>query len=198
MKLRWAAALAMMGAAALVGCEPKGGPAATASAPTVAAAGAAAGCVADAAKTWKPDATHAIEVEAHAFGPTCPAAVTILVMRDGKGEPLFTWSSPAKDNFDVMEAKTPAEMKKSLTTWIADEDSNMATSDKLGDWPAGASAPTGEFPFMPAEGIDRDAYLALRKAALPLFCFTQGHESMQCLAFKDGGVEEIGLQTFPG
>ncbi len=75
----------------------------------------------------------------------------------------------------------------------------MQTSAALPDWPANADGPqSGEFPFYPEAGYDRESYMTLRANDLPLFCYVQGMESMGCLAAADGEVTKIGVQSFPG
>jgi hypothetical protein len=51
---------------------------------------------------------------------------------------------------------------------------------------------------MPAEGIDKAYWDQLKADNLDTFCFVQGGESMKCAVLRDGQMEEIGLQLFPG
>ena len=52
---------------------------------------------------------------------------------------------------------------------------------------------------MPDEAFaDASAWDQLRKDKLDMFCFTQGSESMKCVALRDGQIELVGLQLFPG
>ena len=75
----------------------------------------------------------------------------------------------------------------------------MATTAALPEWPASAEAPqSGEFPFYPDDGVDREAYATLRTQNLPLFCYVQGMESLRCVAFNQGEIGSVGLQLFPG
>lgn len=75
----------------------------------------------------------------------------------------------------------------------------MQTSSALPEWPANADSPqNGEFPFYPAEGVTRDLYNQVRDANVPLYCYVQGMESSNCLALRDGALESVGVQSFPG
>ena len=70
---------------------------------------------------------------------------------------------------------------------------------RFAPWPPGAQQPaSGEFPFYPEEGVDRDYYEKARAARAPLFCYVQGMESMSCVAIIEGGMVKLGVQSFPG
>ena len=86
-----------------------------------------------------------------------------------------------------------------LAEWVT-PGSTMISTSALPEWPANAQAPeSGEFPFYPEEGYDREAYNALRTNNLPLYCYVQGMESLACIAFSgEGEVSKIGVQSFPG
>lgn len=90
-------------------------------------------------------------------------------------------------------------MQAALAEWIDPaRNTTLQTSSALPEWPASTEFPTnGEFPFYP-EGFTREAYNALRAAHLPLYCYVQGMESMACIVYGDGGVDKVGVQTFPG
>ncbi len=100
----------------------------------------------------------------------------------------------------LAEATTPALMQTALAQWI-DPASNttMQTSSALPEWPANADGPqNGEFPFYVEEGYTRELYNEIRNANLPLYCFVQGMESSRCLALRNGALESVGVQSFPG
>jgi hypothetical protein len=167
-------------------------------APAIAAKPAAASCDAKGHATWS--AGEAYSVDSLTLGATCEKGVALLVVSDKDGAPIFTWSGRVTDIFDLMEAKDATAMAPALTKWIDQSESTLTASDKLPDWKKGDKNPGqgDEFPFMPASGIDRETYLGIRRSKLHVFCFTQGHESMDCLYLRDGVLEELGLQTFPG
>ena len=158
-----------------------------------------AGCDARATAQWQGgDAT--FNIEASSAGPDCARAVATLVIRDASGAPLYAQSYPASQIMVLAPAQDTAAMQTALQDWAAYDNHTMATTSALPEWPRDAAAPAnGEFPFYPDEGYnDRTAYAALRQANAPLFCYVQGMESMACLALRDGMLERIGVQSFPG
>jgi hypothetical protein len=103
------------------------------------------------------------------------------------------------------ETSYPTDQVMSLA-WV---DADFPMESALDDWLAALSyADTtanlpyyqddSEFPFLPAEGMSREAYDNLRASAAPMVCYVQGMESQRCLALVDGALIEVGLQTFPG
>ncbi|MBI1362342.1 MAG: hypothetical protein GC155_18865 [Alphaproteobacteria bacterium] len=140
-----------------------------------------------------------VTIEARTFGAACAKAVVLLDIRDAAGIPLYTWSARTLDVFGLMDAADPPAMKTALAEWIDQGLSAYPDSGQLPDWPEGAATPiAGEFPFYPAEGVDREGYLAIRSQGLPMLCFPQGHESSDCMFMRNGVGESLGLQTFPG
>ena len=159
-----------------------------------------AGCDARAATTWAArDATFSIE--AATVGPDCERAVATIVLRDSSGAPVYAAAYATQTVMVLAEARDTAAMQAALQGWTNPAANTiMQTSSALPDWPANATGPqSGEFPFYPEEGYDREGYMSLRAADLPLFCYVQGMESQACLAASgDGSVTKIGVQTFPG
>lgn len=140
-------------------------------------------------------------VEATTAGPDCARGVATLVIRNSSGEPLFTESFVASQVMVLAGANDLAEMQTALGEWVAPQ-SSMANTNALPEWPASADLPgRGDFPFYPEnysyDGARQD-YAALRASARPMFCFVQGMESLGCIAYGRGGVERIGVQSFPG
>jgi len=158
------------------------------------------GCDARASVQWASDADPNASIEAITTGPDCARAVATLIIRNGSGEPLYAETHIPSQVMTLAQASTPAAMQTALQEWI-DPASNTTriTSAALPEWPEAAASPqNGEFPFYPEEGFTRDYYLALRAADVPLYCFVQGMESMACLALRDGALEKVGVQSFPG
>lgn len=156
--------------------------------------GMAAGCDARAVHAWND-----LSVEAVSFGPDCARAVATLVIRDSSGEPQFVDTYLAAHVMTLASAENQAAMQVALGEWLDSSNSTMATSAALPQWPANAEQPvSGEFPFYPAEGMDRAAYIAVRDANLPLYCYVQGMESLRCLALEAGAITDVGAQLFPG
>jgi hypothetical protein len=189
---------------ALAGCQPKT-TTHEAAAPELAINASAAdvmtGCNVHVEKIWIDQETplRRYTAEADTLGPTCQQAVAVLIVRAREGSPIFTWSSNVTDLFGLMDATDPAAMKTALGDWIDQSGAMYPTTDKLPEWPAEADSPTsGEFPFLPDEGIDRVAWNDIRKGKFDMFCFVQGRESLDCTYLRDGWLESLGVQTFPG
>ncbi|MEO6607969.1 MAG: hypothetical protein ABIN69_05825 [Aestuariivirga sp.] len=159
---------------------------------------AMANCVAHAERSWGKS-----RIIADSLGPDCAHAVLVLTVRDVRGNAIWTNVHRSSDlmtfqNIPKLNAKT---IVSELVNWIA-LDSRMNTSANLPDWPQsekdGSLPPGAEFPFRVSENLDRSAYLAVRKAGLPIFCFVSGMESQTCLVLDKGNVTEVGTQSFPG
>lgn len=160
--------------------------------------GAAGACQAASNDTWVAGET-VFNVEASTTGPDCEHAVATLVIRDGESRAIFTEAYPTEYVMTLREARDVSAMRAALDDWIASNNSTMVSTSALPDWPANADGPVnGEFPFYVADDWDRDTYLGLRTRDAPLFCYVQGGESLNCLAFDDGTVRAVGVQTFPG
>jgi hypothetical protein len=196
-----AGALALL---ALAACGPKAPEAPPAPPAPVAAEGAAGACSATASMDWAPVAGASYRIEGSAAGPACNEGTATLTVKDGAGKTLYTGQHEIAPmaNTVFAEATTPEKLGAALTEWIDPAGSTqMRTTRALPDWPRGADGPvSGEFPFYPEEGMNRDAYLRLRAQDKPLYCFVQGGESMQCFALDvaAGTLTPVGLQTFPG
>ncbi|QGZ96024.1 hypothetical protein [Terricaulis silvestris] len=156
-------------------------------------------CDARAASAWAvSDAQYS--VEAASAGPDCARAVATFVVRDASGAPIYAEAYLAQHVMVLADVSDTAAMETALRTWTDPANSTtMATTSALPDWPARANGPeNGEFPFYADESVDRDTYLGLRQADVPLLCFVQGMESLACLALRNGQLEKVGVQTFPG
>lgn len=157
------------------------------------------GCQAAAQAMWSTPAGP-LALHAAATGPSCAQAVASLVVRSGSGDPVFAEIYPVESLFGFETAATAESMQQALAAWIAPDSSPLRSSVDLPPWRPGAEQPeSGEFPFYPSEQYaDPSAYEALRAQGLPIFCYPQGRESMACLVLRDGALESVGLQTFPG
>lgn len=160
-----------------------------------AAIAAEEGCAALARGEWPVGAT-ALKLEARAFGAACENATAVLVVSNDQG-PVYQAAFGTPWVFGLAGAMTPDAMTSALNEWLAQR--GARSTSQLPPWAPGAEAPeAGEFPFMPSEWMDQATYETLRAANLPVFCFAQGLESALCLVARDGLIEEIGVQTFPG
>ena len=152
------------------------------------------GCAAFARGLW-PMGAGGPTLEARAFGPDCDSATVVLVVV-GQAGPLYQAAFAANRVFGLADADTPAQMTEALSAWITPQ--GARTTGELPPWPVGAEGPEGEFPFVPHPGVPRETYEDMRAVNQPVFCFPQGMESMRCLRALDAGVEDIGVQRFPG
>jgi hypothetical protein len=206
MKLRLALAVSLF---ALAACQPSTPPAsesaATATPPAEVATAAPAGaCDVSVSAPWIKQDAQSYAVEALVFGPTCKQGVAMLVVRDGAGTPVYTWSGLTDYLFGLRDAADPEAMKTALAEWIF-QPTEPDTTATLPAWEETEGQPRrAEFPFMPESWFDKAAWDALKAEALPMFCFPQGIESQQCAVLRKGDgaqppvMEEIGLQLFPG
>lgn len=155
-------------------------------------------CRASASARWNDVPGHTIS--AFTGGPDCARAVAVLTIRDGQGNPVFHESFVTEYVMILAGANTQASLATALKEWVDSSNPAFATTASLPEWPEGADAPaSGEFPFYPAEEIDRAAWNRIRAAGAPVFCYVQGMESLGCVT-KDGdaGIVKIGVQSFPG
>jgi hypothetical protein len=160
---------------------------------------AQADCDARARAVWA-GSHKGVVAEAMSQGATCENAVVTLVLREKSGKPIWAETFVGAQVMVFAGVSDRAAMTRALSEWIDQKGAMMPRTDKLPDWPKGADAPQGggEFPFYPDGGIDREMYLKLRGAKLPMFCYVQGMESMGCVALEGDGITKVGLQTFPG
>ncbi len=185
----------------LTACQPQTPPAATAPATETAAAAAAAdGCAARVEKAW---GANGYRVKAWTSGDTCEAAVVTLAVYGSDNLPIYAWAGSTQFLFSLNDAKTPEMMQTGLNEWAGPNNLPADLTGTLPPWEETEGQPKrAEFPFMP--NMEKDAYEALRKENINMFCYPQGMESQLCLALhpSEGGapgmVEEIGLQLFPG
>lgn len=159
-----------------------------------------AGCVVSASTPWRPLSGTEFTVESGTIGADCAKAVATIVVRNVQGEVLWSEAYPTEYVMVLAPAHDPEAMRAALAEWIAPEsNTTLQTTGALPEWPANADQPqNGEFPFYPNEGVDRDSYNAIRTADTPMYCYVQGMESVNCLALRDGALESVGAQSFPG
>ena len=161
---------------------------------------AADGCSVHASGRWIAyPAGRAYGTEAFSSGPTCAQAAVMIVVRAPDGGVAWVDAAPGEHVMTFASVKTRQEMSSALTDWLS-QTSMFKTTRELPAWPEGAQEPkSGEFPFMPESWIDREYYERTRAEGLPLFCYIQGMESIACIVLsRDGQMEKIGVQSFPG
>lgn len=138
----------------------------------------------------------AYTAEAVVIGEDCATAVALLVLRDAEGGPVYTFAAPTGLVFDLQWSDTSVAMQDGLTNWVGD--GSVRTTAELPDWPAEQEFPESEFGFVPEAWLDQSAYSEVRNSGLPLWCYTQGLESMGCLALTEEYIDYIGYERFPG
>jgi len=157
------------------------------------------GCEANATGEWRASPQATYQVQAASAGPDCAHAVATIAVRDSSGKVLWVDAAASEHLMTLAQARELPAMQRALGEWIDSNNRTIAASSALPDWPQGASAPqNGEFPFYPEHDLDRDAYMRLRTANVPVFCYVQGMESMACVALQNGEMTKVGVQTFPG
>ena len=157
------------------------------------------GCQASATGAWRASPQATYQVEGSSAGPDCAHAVATIAVRDSSGKVLWSDAAASENLMTLAQAHDLSAMQHALAEWIDSNNHTIATSSALPDWPQDADAPrSGEFPFYPEHDLNRDAYLALRTANVPVFCYVQGMESEACIALQNGEMSKIGVQTFPG
>jgi len=162
-------------------------------------AAAATDCSLAASANWAPLPGRIYRTEAFSRGPSCAQAVVTLVVRTPDGSVVWADAAPGEHVMTFADVKTRQEMARALADWLS-QTSMFKTTRALPAWPEGAQEPkSGEFPFMPESWIDREYYERARAEGLPLFCYIQGMESIACIVLsRDGQMEKIGVQSFPG
>jgi len=159
-----------------------------------------AGCAMSVSTPWRPLSGTEFTIEAGTMGADCAKAVATIVVRNVQGEVLWAEAHQTEHVMLLAPARDPAAMRMALSEWIAPEtNTTMQTTGALPEWPANADSPqNGEFPFYVNEGETRENYNAIRDANTPMYCYVQGMESLNCLALRDGALQSVGAQAFPG
>ena len=158
-----------------------------------------AGCEATATGEWRASPQATYQVQASSSGPDCTHSVATIAVRDSSGKVLWADAAASEHLMTLAPARELPAMQRALAEWIDSNNRTIASSSALPDWPQGATAPqNGEFPFYPEHHFDRDAYMTLRAANVPVFCYVQGMESSACVALQNGEMTKVGVQTFPG
>lgn len=155
-------------------------------------------CAASATSQWDIAGEQALEISGVAEGGDCANANVTITIRKATGDTLVSASYPLSQVMTFAGASSQADVQRMLGEWIA-PDSAMNSTGDLPTWNSQDETPmNGEFPFFVEEGATRASYAALRELDAPMFCYVQGMESLSCLAWRDGGLASVGLQTFPG
>lgn len=158
-------------------------------------------CDARADAKWTAATGRTYAVQAAASGPSCAQDVVTLAVRADDGTPVLAWAGRAADLFGLNDVPDATTMKTALAAWIHQGSNNFTTASALPAWPVGSAAPASEnseFPFHPEGWFDRAGWEQMRTENAPLFAFPQGRESLAVFLLRDGQLEPIGVQQFPG
>lgn len=157
---------------------------------------AANNCPATAETVWVSANGADYKAQASTTGATCAAATATLTIRGPENQELHAFSAPTRAILPLMNATDQTAMQAALTTWITQTSQSMRTTSGLPNWIAASLQPeiTGTR-FYPEEGLTREQYLAIRTAALPQMCYSQGREQWACVILENGAVRKIGLNT---
>ena len=168
----------ILGAAALCLCAC-GQQTQTASAPS------GAGCARTAAHdvSWT-DPHGADTVTTRADGPSCLQAAVSLVVRDARGDPLWTFISTYYDMTTGgvaprdAPAVSPEQTDRFLASWA-----NVTTqsSAQLPQWPERAPAIASPGGLIYSTALSREAYEAIRQRNLRMICYAAAVDATQCL-----------------
>ncbi len=140
-----------------------------------------------------------IIAEAQTLGEDCANSVAIVIVRNGDGRPVYSFSSPAHSLFELEYATNGKEMATALDTMIGVPNREATfSSNTLPPWQEGADGPEGEFPFYLEDWMDRTEYERIRASDTPIWCHVQGIESMACFTVENENIFSIGVQAFPG
>jgi hypothetical protein len=160
-----------------------------------------ANCDVEMKKPWIVDPQHIYTAEAMTMGPTCEKAIVALAVRDPQDTPVLAWSARVTDIIGLGDVTDVNAMKPALEAWIDQASSPFKTSGDLPEWAAGRDAPGAaneEFPFHVEAGYDREGWEQLRAEKTPVFAFPQGRESQAVYVLRNGQLETVGVQQFPG
>ena len=157
------------------------------------------GCPTSASAAWRVAEAGTFRIEASTSGQDCAHAIAMISVRDASGGTRWTEEYPVDQVLGLGGASSQQELEARLAQWIDQTDADYATTADLPEWSPEQDYPAnGETAFHPGDGIDRVAYEAMRARASPVMCYVQGMESLVCLAWENGELQKIGLQTAPG
>jgi hypothetical protein len=193
----WVIAAAVLAAS----CAPREAPETQTAAKTETAASTQPGCARSHARQIvfsnpkRPDT-----LTASSQGPTCGKAIVVLALRTADGVPLWAFASP----YTGIAMLAPENGLDSLTAEQMDE--------FLGQWGNPSTMRAGDLPAWPEEvaALDqvdsggptyytrypRRFYETARASNRPMFCFTNGWESTQCLIMHPDSTQPLELVEF--
>ncbi len=157
-------------------------------------------CDAKAERVWVRQGGVEYKVDASTYGPNCSEAQATLRIHGADGAVIHSLGTNVSRIIGLKDAADPTAMQAAVTAWLTQTPPLWRNSGDLPDWFEGYLQPAinNRLVFYPEQGATRDAYLAMRAAHLPIFCYAQGRESLACVVLENGQVRKIGVQTIPG
>jgi hypothetical protein len=163
------------------------------------------GCAVRETAAWYPNVAanpnprlRPLSIQAVSSGRTCRTARVSITIKSAEGIVLHRDTFDADKVAGLYNARTPAQMRTELRTWINFRGTENY-HESLPNWRVGQSEPDErEFPFTPAEGVTRAQYMAIKTNKTPIYCYVQGIESINCLVLQGGQLRPFGIQSFPG
>ncbi|MFZ2030774.1 MAG: hypothetical protein WAU68_10730 [Vitreimonas sp.] len=138
-------------------------------------------------------------MEATAAGATCAEAQATLIIRDAHGALEQSFTLGAADTRVLGGAESVEDMQRRLAEWITPAGASADSTGDLPSWEAGAETPSSDgVPFTPTLGMGRAEYQAMRAQDAPMYCYEISREAGACFAVHNGGLTQIGVQTYAG
>ena len=130
------------------------------------------------------DSQAADTITAHADGPTCLQAMVTFVVRNARGDPLWTFASTYYDmtTGGIAPSNAPAVSSQQVDAFLARWANVTAQNTaQLPEWRQGASHVIGSGGFTYNTSYSRDSYEAIRQRNTPMICFAAAVATTQCL-----------------
>jgi hypothetical protein len=119
------------------------------------------------------NATAPDAITARAFGASCDQAVLLLVVRDGQGAPLWTWSGVLAQRFgDVFSAGSEERVASFLAQWVQ---ADAATTQAAPEWNELMAGQTT---------LDQLTYEDIRARDLPMLCHFSATARQICVFWE--------------
>jgi hypothetical protein len=113
------------------------------------------------------------QITAQTFGETCDEAVALLIVRDGAGRPLWSWTGLLNHRFgETFAADDNEAMAQFLARWVQ---ASVATTQSAPAWDA----------LSPHQStLDQLTYEDIRARDLPMLCHFSGTAHETCVFWE--------------